>query len=103
MKNAFVVAPLAARLDVARMHDEVDVIVPIDLGNQSRERCLPDGAVRHVADQGEREGCHTASPVRRLLGSNRPVHDDKAQQDDNARDHPFHGDSLRWVSNRSSQ
>ena len=40
--DEIVVAPLAARLDVARVHHKVDVVVPIDLGDQPVERRLPD-------------------------------------------------------------
>ena len=57
-----VVAPLAARFDISRMHHEIDVVVAIDFGDKSGERRFFDRAVRHVADQGKRERCHAASP-----------------------------------------
>jgi hypothetical protein len=91
MTNESVVAPLAAGLDVARVHDEVDVIVPIDLGNQSAERRLPFGPVGHVADQGECEGRHTVSPLSLLLGGDPRVRDGKAQRNGAARQDSLHG------------
>src|SRR5262245_52109894 len=51
MTDESVVAPFAARFYVAGVHDEVDVVVPIDLRHQPPEWRLPCGPVGHVADQ----------------------------------------------------
>jgi hypothetical protein len=94
MANQGVVTPLAACLDIARVHHKVDVIVSIDLVDEPSERRLSDRAVRHVADQGERKWRYAVSSVRRLIGRNAKVKGDKAQQDE-ARSLFFHGDSLK--------
>jgi hypothetical protein len=78
MDDEIVVAAFAARLDVAGVHHEVDVIVAIDLGHQPGERRFSCGAIRHVADQREGEGRNAAAPVGRLLSGTRRVHRDKA-------------------------
>src|SRR5262245_1857663 len=101
MQDELVVASLAARLDIACVHHEVDVVVSIDLRNESGELLLPGRAVRHVADQREREWRNAASPIRRLLGGNAPAQSQQGQADDRTDVPDSHGDSLRWLSRSS--
>src|SRR5262245_2322742 len=100
MPDKLVVAPLAARLDVARVHHEVDVVISIDLRNESGELLLPGGAVWHVADQRKSERCHPASPIGGLLGTNAPAQSEYAQQNERTRVPLSHGDSLTWLASR---
>jgi hypothetical protein len=94
MDDETVVAPLAARLDIARVHHKVDVTVSIDLVDEPSEWRLPGVAIRHVADQGKCKCFCAISPVGHLVGGNAKVKSDNAQQNE-ARSLLFHGDSLK--------
>ena len=87
---------LAACFDVSGMHYEVDVVVPVDLGYQTLEARLHRGAVRHVADECEREGCNSVSPSWNLRrGANLPVCGAKQAQNDKDSNDRLHSNSSR--------
>src|SRR5262245_30060161 len=97
MLDELVVAPLAARLDVARVHHEIEVVVPIEPLAEPRELRLPGFTVGHIANQRESEWRDPASPGRRLLSSHAPTQSEYTQQDEGTTVPFSHGDSLAWL------